>query len=383
MLLAFSNPYQRFAHRGLVCSVLLIGCVGSLCDFSHADEAAWSIENLAGTGSPGAEGEGGVASEAQMDNPFGVLLGPDRSVWFCEYGGQRIRRILPDGTLQTVAGTGERGYSGDGGSALHATFNMPHEIRLSASGDLYIVDMGNHCIRKIDAGTGLISTIAGTGVAGYFGDGGPAIAAQFKQPHSLQFGPDGDLYICDTGNHVIRRLDLATGILTLFAGTGTAGPTPDGAAWRGTPLNGPRSLDFDRDGNLWLATREGNQVFCFDRDSRRIQHRAGTGASGLSGDGGPAQLATLRGPKGIAIDRDGNVWLADTENHAVRRIVQTTGRMERMVGTGEIGDGPPGDPLQCKLSRPHGLFCTPDGSVLIGDSQSHRIRVLRPVVANP
>lgn len=337
----------------------------------------WRIETFAGTGKQGFSGDGGLAVQAQLDNPFGVIRGPDGAIWFCEYSGQRVRRVTADGKIETVAGSGAKGYSGDGGPALQATFNLPHEIRFDKQGDLYIVDMSNHAVRKVDMKSRAISTFAGTGKPGYRGDGGPATKAQLKNPHSIQFGPDSNLYICDIGNHVIRQVDMKTGLIATFAGTGLAGATPDGSPVKSTPLKGPRSLDFDRDGNLWLATREGNQVFKFDLKAGKIHHVAGTGASGFTGNGGPAKLATLKGPKGIAIDADGNAWLADTESHSVRMVNAKTGNLELIAGTGQEGDGPDGDPLKCKLNRLHGIFIDADGSVFIGDSQAHRVRVLR------
>jgi len=336
-----------------------------------------TIQTVAGTGERGFQGDGGPAVAAKLDNPFGVIRGPDQAIWFCEYTGQRVRRIGADGRIETIAGNGTKGYSGDGGPALHASFNLPHEIRFCREGHLYIVDMMNHAVRKLDRSTGVLSTFAGTGHEGYTGDGGLASEAQFSKPHSIQFGPDGSLFVCDIGNHVIRRIDMATHRIETFAGTGKAGSTPDGSPIEGTPLNGPRSIDFDRQGNLWLATREGNQVFKMDLTNRRIQHMAGTGKSGFGGNGGPAKEATLKGPKGIAIDAEGNAWLADTENHAIRRINVKTGIMEWVAGTGSLGDGPDGDPLQCRLARLHGIYVDADGSVLIGDSESHKIRLLR------
>jgi streptogramin lyase len=341
--------------------------------------AGWRIETFAGNGKQGFSGDGGRATEAQIDNPFGVVRGPDGAIWFCEYTGQRIRRVAPDGIISTFAGSGKKGYTGDGGPALEASFNLPHEIRFDREGHLYVVDMANHAVRRIDAKTRIISTIAGTGTPGYSGDGGPAKAAQLKQPHSIQFGPDGHLYICDIGNHVIRKVDLTTMQISTFAGTGAPGPTPDGAPIAGTPLKGPRSLDFDAAGNLWLATREGNQVFKFDVAAGRIHHVAGTGASGFTGNGGPAKTATLKGPKGISIDKTGNAWLADTESHSVRKIDKASGNLELVAGTGEKGDGPDGDPLRCPMARLHGIFVDADGSVFIGDSEAHKVRVLRPI----
>ncbi len=343
----------------------------------HGFAADWTIETFAGTGVQGHSGDGGPATAAQLDNPFGVVRGPDGAIWFTEYTGQVVRRVASDGTIETMAGTGEAGYSGDGGPATQATFNLPHEIRFDSEGNYYLTDMKNHAIRRVDGKTGVITTFAGTGKAGYSGDGGPASEALLRQPHSLQFGPDGNLYICDIGNHVIRKIDSKTGIISTFAGTGKAGPTPDGAPISGTPLKGPRSIDFDAKGDLWLCTREGNQVFRFDLKEGKIHHIAGTGQKGFDGHGGPAKAAKLSGPKGIAIDGGGNAWLADTESHSVRMVDAKTGKLELIAGTGEKGDGPDGDPLKCRLARLHGIFVDADGSIFIGDSEAHRVRVLR------
>ncbi len=339
--------------------------------------AEWTISTFAGKGTKGGSGDGGPATAAQIDNPFGLVRGPDGALWFCEYTGQRIRKVNPDGTIHTMAGTGKVGYSGDGGPALQATFNLPHEIRFDKQGNYYIADMTNHAIRKVDGKTGVITTFAGTGKPGYSGDGGPASKAELKQPHSIQFGADGNLYICDIGNNVIRRVDMNTGVISTFAGTGKPGVTPDGASIAGTPLKGPRSLDVDKDGNLWLVTREGNQVFKLDLKAGKYQLMAGNGKKGFTGNGGPAKDATLSGPKGVAIDAEGNAWLADTESHSVRMIEARTGNLLLMAGTGEKGDGPETDPLQCKMARLHGIFVDADGAVYIGDSETHRVRVMR------
>lgn len=358
-------------------SVLLSALLFILSSHLPLPAAEWTISTFAGNGKKGYSGDGGPATSAQVDNPFGLVRGPDGALWFCEYTGHKIRRVAPDGTISAMAGTGAKGYSGDGGSALKATFNLPHEIRFDKDGNYYIADMTNHAIRRVDAKTGIITTFAGTGQPGYSGDGGAADKAQLKQPHSIQFGPDGNLYICDIGNNVIRKVDMTTRTISTFAGTGKPGPTPDGAPIAGTPLKGPRSMDFDKDGNLWIVTREGNQVFKFDLKAGRIHHIAGTGQKGFGGNGGPAKEATLSGPKGIAIDAEGNAWLADTESHSVRMIEAKTGNLLLIAGTGEKGDGPDGDPLKCKMARLHGIFVDADGSVYIGDSESHRVRVLR------
>ncbi len=356
----------------------LLGIFAITSTLLSASTRGATVSTFAGNGTKGSAGDGGPATQAQLDNPFGVVRGPDGNIWFCEYGGQRVCKVTADGKLHVVAGSGQKGYTGDGGPALQATFNLPHEIRFDQAGDLYIVDMGNNAVRKVALKTGVITTFAGTGKAGYSGDGGPAREATFKQPHSIQFDPAGDLFVCDIGNHVLRKVSMKTGVISTFAGTGKAGATPDGAPLAGTPLNGPRSLDFDAAGNLWLATREGNQVFKFDLKAGKIQHIAGTGKKGFTGHGGPAKDATLSGPKGIAVAPNGNVYLADTESHSVRMVDVKKGTLELICGTGEKGDGPDGDPLKCQLARLHGLWVDRDGRVFIGDSETHRVRVIRP-----
>jgi streptogramin lyase len=358
--------------RPLICTILaaLLTAVSS---------SAATIFTIAGNGKKGASGDGGLATEAEIDNPFGVVRGPDGAIWFTQYTGQRISRIGADGKIETVAGTGAKGYSGDGGPATAATFNLPHEIRFDQEGNYYLTDMQNHAIRRVDAKTRIITTFAGNGTKGYTGDGGPAAQAQLNQPHSIQFDPSFEhLYICDIGNNAIRRVTMQTGVITTFAGTGQAGDTPDGAPIAGTPMKGPRSMDFDAKGDLWLVTREGNQVFRLDLKAGVFHLVAGTGKKGFTGNGGPAREATLSGPKGIALDAAGNAWLADTESHTVRMIEAKTGHLLLVAGTGEKGDGPDGDPLQCKMARLHGIFVDKDGSVLIGDSEAHRVRLLKP-----
>ncbi|WED64263.1 hypothetical protein PXH66_18145 [Synoicihabitans lomoniglobus] len=347
--------------------------------YAHQARAAdWTIRTIAGTGSPGFSGDDGPAISAEINDPYGIVRGPDGALWFCEHHGHRIRRIDADGIITTVAGTGERGFVGDGGRALEAQFNLPHELRFDGAGHLFIADTGNHVVRRIDAQTGVITTVAGRPKQrGYAGDGGQATDAKLNSPHSIQFSPTGELFICDVSNHVIRRVDMRTGVITTIAGTGAPGPTLDGAPIEGTPLNNPRSIDFDQAGNLWLVTREGNQVCKFDLAAGRIHHIAGNGEAGFTGHGGPAREAALSGPKGIALDAAGNAWLADTESHTIRRVNADTGTIDWVAGTGRLGDGPDGEPTASGLNRPHGVFVDADGAVYVGDSEAHRIRVLR------
>ena len=330
-----------------------------------------AVSTIIGDGMPG-------LSDMQVNNPYGVVIGPDGALYFCDLDNQRIRRLsLATGATTTIAGNGERGYGGDGGPATEALLNMPHEIQFDTRGDLYIVERDNHVVRKVDMRTGIISTVAGTGEAGFSGDGGPAAEAQLRAPHSIVFAPDGRLLICDIGNHRMRRVDLETGLIETFAGTGEREPTPDGAPLAGTPLNGPRAMALDPDGNLYLALREGNAIYRIDLENETIHHVAGTGEQGYTGDGGAAREATLAGPKGLAYAAGGTLYVADTENHVIRRINIATGVISTALGTGERGDGPEPEPRRCRMNRPHGIWVDEAGALYVGDSEAHRIRVLR------
>jgi sugar lactone lactonase YvrE len=340
--------------------------------------SAQTIATIAGTGIAGFSGDGGPGVEAQVNNPYGLVTGPDGALYFCEIGNHRVRRLdLKTGVISTAAGSGQKGYAGDGGPALDASLNEPYEVRFDVAGNMFFAEMQNHVVRRVDGKTHLISTVAGTGVAGFSGDGGPAAKAQFRQPHSIAFDHDGRLLICDIGNHRIRRVDLKTGVIDTWAGTGERKPTPDGAPIAGTPLNGPRAITSTPSGDLYLVLREGNAVYRLDPVASRIYHVAGTGETGYSGDGGPAKSARLSGPKGVAWAPDNSLYLADTESHTIRRIDLKTGIIATVVGTGQRGNGPDGDPLKCQLSRPHGIFVTAAGKVYISDSESHRVRTLK------
>ena len=357
----------------VVCSVILWMWAA---DPLSAD-AEQRVLTLAGTGTAGLSGDGGPAQRAAVGGPFGVAFGPDRGLHICEITSHVIRRIDPrTGIITTVAGNGRAGYSGDGGAARKASLNEPYEVRFDARGNMYFVEMKNHIVRRVDARSGVISTVAGTGQRGFSGDGGPATQARLSVPHSITLDDQHQLYICDIGNHRIRRVDLKTGIISTFCGTGERRPTPNGAPLKGTPLNGPRALDFDGHGSLLLALREGNAVYRIDLAKQTIHHVAGTGQKGYSGDGGPALQARLSGPKGIAVAGNGDVYLADTESHTVRVIRKATGIMETVIGDGRLGDGPDGAPRHCRLARPHGVFVDDQSNVYVGDSSNHRVRML-------
>jgi len=359
-----------------------IFCLWAAVSATRPAPSKSKIETFAGTGQAGYSGDGGQATKARLDNPFGLARGPDGGLYVCDTMNHVIRKIDRNSVITTAVGAGKKGYSGDGGPALDAALNEPYEVRFDKQGNLFFVERLNHTVRRVDAKTRIITTVAGSGKAGFSGDGGAATNATLNQPHSIQFDARDDLYICDILNHRIRKVDVKTGVITTFAGTGEQRPTPDGAKIAGTPLNGPRAIDFDRRGDMWLALREGNAVYRLDMKAGTIHHVAGIGEKGGAGNGGAARLATLSGPKGLSVAPNGNVYLADTESHSIRMIDVRKLTIELIAGTGERGSDSnngceDGDPLACRMARPHGVFVDRDNVVFIGDSEAHRVRMIR------
>jgi DNA-binding beta-propeller fold protein YncE len=356
-----------------VFSAALIALLGA-----GAPAGAATISTFAGTGAKGFAGDGGPSTAAQLAGPNGIARGPDGALYICDTMNHRIRKVTPDGRITTVAGNGEKGHAGDGGPALAASLNEPYEVRFDREGNVCWVERLSHVVRKLEIKTGRISTLAGNGTPGFSGDGSLATKAQLSDPHSLAFDRRGNLYIADVRNHRVRKVDAGSGIITTLIGNGKREPTPDGAPLgTSTPVAGPRALDFGKDGTLWLALREGHAVYRIDLAGGRIHHVAGTGQKGFSGDGGPARTAALNGPKGIAVGPKGDVFVVDTENHVIRVINPATGMIALVAGSGARGDGPEGDPTKCALDRPHGVFVDANGAVYIGDTETHRVRVVR------
>jgi len=320
-----------------------------------------------------------------LNNPFHVVIGPDGRLYFSDYGSNRVLSLdFATKKITVVAGNGTKGYSGDGGPATSAQLAAPHEVRFDSKGNMYVDERDNHIVRKVDMKSGIISTFAGTPAKnGYAGDGGPATNALFNQPHGITLDRADNLYICDPLNNRLRRVDSKTGIITTFAGNGQNSRTPDEGHMRDVPLAGPRSLEIARDGKWYLALREGNGIFRLDATKGTLTRIAGSGDNGYTGDGGPAIAARfgslgpggLTGPKGLTVSDDGKtMYVADCENHVIRKIDLRTGIITTAVGTGERGDGPDGDPLKCKLSRPHAVLLH-RRTLYIADSENHRIRV--------
>lgn len=359
---------------------MLLQCVLTLTLMLADPGQAPILETVAGNGQADLGSLAGPALATPVGSPFGVEIGPDGALYVTEVAHHRVRRVdLSTGQLTTVAGCGRKGYSGDGGPAIDAELNEPYEVRFDAAGNMFFVEMQNHLVRRVDAKTGLISTVAGTGEAGFAGDGGPAINAKFRKPHSIALDDRGGLYIADIGNHRIRRVDLKTGRIETIAGTGKRQLPGDGNLARGKPMAGPRAL-FVRDRSLWIALREGHSVWRLDLDRGTVHHVAGTGEKGYSGPRSPAKDATFNGPKGIALGPAGNVFVVDTENQVIRKIDPRSGLVTTVAGSGPTARGPAGDggpATDAEMDRPHGVCIGPDGAIYIGDTNNHRVRRVR------
>ena len=333
------------------------------------------IQTIAGTGEAGYSGDGGPATAAVLREPFMCAFDPAGNLVFSESRNYCVRRIdAQTGVITTLVGDGQAGYSGDGGPAAQARLYEPYSLTVDNNGDIYIVDRLNAAVRKVDGATGIISTVAGTGEPGYGGDGGPGTLAQLREPNDCYLDGRGGLLIADIQDQRIRRLDLDTGIITTFAGNGEKVRAGDGLPATQASILGARAVCMDGIGNTYIAEREGNGVRKVDT-SGIMSTLAGTGERGYTGDGGPAIAATWGAPKAIRCDAAGDVIVVDTENHAIRRI-NAEGIVTTIAGGHLGGNGDGGPATAAGLERPHGCGIGPDGTLYIADSNNHRVRAV-------
>lgn len=338
-----------------------------------ANTSAVRAEKLVLVAGGGTGADGVPATQAKLVTPFGVDFDRAGNLYFVEYSGQRVGKIDGKGILTTIAGTGEKGGDGDDGPARKARFNTLHGLAVAPSGDIYLADTENFRVRKIDAQTGVVTTVAGTGEKGFSGDDGPAVKARFGGIYSVALDPRGEqLYVTDLDNHRVRAVNLKTGVVVTAAGNGQRGVPEDGADAHTAPLFDPRAAIVDAAGNLFILERSGNALRVVDANGK-IRTVAGTGKKGPADDG-DARQATLNDPKHLCIDRAGNVLIADSNNHMVRRYEPKTGKIVGVAGTGQRGSaGLGGPPLKAELNQPHGVYVHPTGAVYIADSSNQRI----------
>jgi DNA-binding beta-propeller fold protein YncE len=322
----------------------------------------------------GGSGGEGPAKEAKLDGPFGIGSDKQGNLYFVEMTGQRVRKLDSRGNLTTIAGNGKKGSADDSDDPLKAEFNGMHSLAVSPDGDIYLADTWNNRVRKIDGKTGKISIFAGTGEKGFSGDDGPALQAKLGGIYCVALDPRGDrLYLADLDNRRIRWIDLGTGIVKTWAGNGEKGVPEDRTNAKSSPLVDPRAVAVDSSGRVWILERAGNALRVAGPGGK-IRTAAGSGKAGLEGDGGDALKACFNGPKHICIDLDGNIVIADTENHVIRKYMREEGKIIRIAGTGKKGSaGLGGKPEEAELNSPHGVFVDRLGVLYIADSGNGRI----------
>jgi DNA-binding CsgD family transcriptional regulator len=377
-----SNVNGRLIAAMTVLVLLAAGSAATLLVHKGASGSMPSsarITTVVGNGTRGFAADG-KALEMPLGQLAGLAIAPDGTLFFVD--GNRVRTLGPAGAVMTVAGTGNAGDSGDSGPAASAELNAPQGIALDSTGDLLIADTGNHRVRRVDR-SGTITTYAGTGQPGSAGDGGPAAQARLDQPVGVAVGPAGAVYVSDLTSNVVRRVN-ALGTITTYAGTGEPGYAGDGGPAISALLDAPGALAVDLEGNLYLADTLNDRVRKVD-PSGDITTYAGTGVRGFAGDGGQAvdsHLALALGPpsgigSALAVDVQGDLFVADTGNQRVREVT-VAGMIVSIAGSGRQGDG--GDNAAATLAsldNPISVAVDFDGTVFVADAANYRIRSIR------
>jgi NHL repeat len=371
------------AARGRVAwLVVALACLGVVAPALGGSPAAATISTVAGTGTAGHTGDGGPAAQAEIGHPRGIAIAPAGGFVFAEPFNATVRRVLPNGTIITIAGTGVPGFSGDGGPATEAQLDLPHGVAFTPSGSVLVADTLNNRIRLV-APDGTITTVAGDGLGRFSGDGGPASQAEIATPRGISAMPDGGYLIADTDNERIRRV-LPDGTIETVAGSGVMGSFGDGGPALEAGLDSPFAAVPVAGGGYLIADTGNHRVRRVLPDGT-IETVAGTGAPGFSGDGGPATEAELDAPHAVVSLPDGGFLVADTMNDRVRRVLPD-GTIETVAGVGPAGfSGDGGLATEAELDEPKALSVLADRrGFLVGDAVNNRVRLvsldLRPGV---
>jgi len=293
---------------------------------------------VAGTGVAGFNADGITATTARLNGPYGIWVDTSGTIFIADYQNNRIRKVeFTTGIISTVAGTGVGGYDFDGVAATTAKINLPTGVYSDASGALFISDFWNNRVRKVDYATGLISTYGGTGLTVYNGDGIPATTANIYQPFCVFGDPAGNIYVAAFGSNRVRRIDGGSGLISTAAGTGVAGYNGDGILATSAKLDSPWGVCKDSAGNVYVADTNGNRVRKVDAVTGFISTVAGTGVSGYNGDGISAITAEIKGPMGVFVVPSGDIYIAEFYGHRIRKVDAVSGMISTVVGTGVSG----------------------------------------------
>jgi sugar lactone lactonase YvrE len=337
------------------------------------------ISTIAGNGTLGYTGDGGQAVLAELNSPCGVALDASGNLYIPDKNNNCVRKVTSTGLINTIAGNGTSGYSGDAGQATAAELSLPAGVIVDGSGNLYIADNGNSVVRKVVLSTGIITTVAGNGIPGYSGDGGQATAAEFGSPRGLAIDATGNLFIADYSEDVVRKVITSTGVISTVAGTGSGGYNGDGGAATSANIWSPWGINFDASGNLYIAECSNNRIRKVSAGI--ITTIAGNGTAGFSGDGGQASSAELSTPSGVVFDSPGNFYITDERNDRIR-MVNTSGVISTVVGTataGCTGDG--GAATSAELWEPTGnmVISASTGNWYFADGEDgncHRVKMV-------
>jgi trimeric autotransporter adhesin len=362
-----STSFRLFAHIFCICVAFFAGA---------ASVHAQNISTVAGSATAGFAGDNAAATSARLSNPTGVTVDSAGNLYIADLGNNRIRKVSATGIITTVAGTGVGGFSGDGAAATAAQLSAPSRVAVDSAGNLYIADAINNRIRKVTAATGFISTIAGTGVQGFSGDGGLATSAQIGNARGVTVDSAGNIYVADNDNNRIRKIDALSGIITTVAGNGSATFSGDGglATAAGIGSNAFEAA-VDSAGNIFFVSQTTQRIRRVSAATGIITTVAGTGTAGFSGDNGAATAAQVSGPIGVATDSAGNVYIADLNNNRIRKITVATGIITTVAGTGVAGfSGDGAAAVSAQLSQPYATSVDSVGNIYVAELGNSRIR---------
>jgi len=344
---------------------------------------SFNINTIAGNGTPGYSGDGGIATGAELSSP--QLGYPDDSgnVYIADASNNRLRKVTTTGKIYTIAGNGTGSFAGDSGAATAAELYYVTGVVKDSAGNIYVSDFYNNRIRKIKP-NGKIYTIAGTGVGSYNGDGGKAVLAEISHPVTLCLDKKGNLYFADEFNNRIRKIDTG-GIITTVAGNGTGGYNGDNIAATAAEISSADGLALDDSDNIYIADQSNDRIRKVNYKTGIITTIAGTGTLGYSGDGAAATAAEIAAPQGVAVDKLGNVYIADFDNNRIRMVTYATGKISTIAGNGTAGfSGDGGAATAASLYEPIGISVDASSNIYIADLANQRVRklTLNPTAVN-